>query len=221
MAQPNATDRKLLTQFLTAVCPFPPEQLESVLGRFELRDFKTGWRFSEEGEPCEYFGLVLKGIFKLERHTLEGRHYIVDFSSEGALVGNYTAWVLKGPADLTIEALEEGRVAMLRTRHHEDLFQAVPVWNEFVRRLLERELIRLADRERHLLSFDARQRYEVFVAARPHQLGRLLGKDIAAYLGITPVSLSRLAAKRRRKTRPAEKIEAPTLERARGPRLNG
>ena len=217
MSAPTSTDLVFLTRCLTSLCPFSDEQLDLVVSKIEFRDFQTEWRFSEEGGASEYFGLILKGIFKLERNAANGRHYIVDFCSEGTAISNYTAWVLKEPADLTIEALEPGRIALLRIPHYEALFQQVPVWNEFIRKVLEREIVRLANRERHLLSFDAEQRYRVFVETRQHQLGRLLNKDIAAYLGITPVSLSRLTAKLQRQKKTDRDKQRPPLHAKRGP----
>ncbi len=201
LSAPTPTDTATLIQSLNSICHFPPEQLAILLSKVEFREFETGWQLTTEGGKNEYCGIILKGIFKLERHSASGRHFIVDFCSEGAAISNHTPWVTKGPSELNIEALEPGKIALLHTSDFEQLFQLIPVWNEFVRKILDWEMVRLAEREWQLLSFSAEERHAVFLETRTHQIGRLLVKDIAAYLGITPVSLSRLNAKRMREKR--------------------
>ena len=56
----------------------------------------------------------------------------------------------------------------------------------------------LMRREHQFLTLSAEDRNLAFRREQPHVLGRVAQYEIAAYLGITPVSLSRLVAKLRR-----------------------
>lgn len=213
--KPSAADREIASAFLTSVCPFSAEELDFLLAKLHARDFKSGWSFSVQGGPSDYFGYILKGLFKLERLTDRGQLHIVDFCSEGSIISNYTAWLEKAPADLTIQALEPGRILLLPIPDYEELFARIPRFNEFVRKILERDVKRLAERECTLLTASAEERYRIFLKAHHKHVGRLMGKDIAAYLGITPVSLSRLRARR---AGGQTEIFRPTTPRGRGGR---
>ena len=66
-------------------------------------------------------------------------------------------------------------------------------------RLLELAFLEKAQRENQLLGMAADQRYAVFAETFPGLEARVAAKHIASYLGITPVQLSRLRQKRRRR----------------------
>jgi CRP-like cAMP-binding protein len=53
-------------------------------------------------------------------------------------------------------------------------------------------------RARDLLTLSAQERYLNFLVQAPELIGLLPQKDIAAYIGVTPVGLSRIAARSRR-----------------------
>jgi len=50
-------------------------------------------------------------------------------------------------------------------------------------------------RERELLTLSAEERYLLLVAERPELLGRVPQKDLARYIGVTPVAMSRIVAR--------------------------
>ena len=70
-------------------------------------------------------------------------------------------------------------------------------WERRARRLAEGALIERETREMLLLTTNANERLEWFLNNRPGLAHRLREHHIAAFLGITPVSLSRLRRRRR------------------------
>jgi len=50
-------------------------------------------------------------------------------------------------------------------------------------------------RERELLTLSAEERYRALVAERPELLGRVPQKDLARYIGVTPVAMSRIVTR--------------------------
>ena len=59
-------------------------------------------------------------------------------------------------------------------------------------KLLETQLMYKENKERFMLLYTPEERYELFCQHYPHLLHRLTDYHIAAYLGITPISLSRI-----------------------------
>ena len=82
-------------------------------------------------------------------------------------------------------------------------FQA---WEPLRTQLLERLVTHKLEREYHLLVMDGRTRYAHFCASAPQLAGRVPLAQLATYLGMTDVSLSRI----RRNTRPDSSGKSPT-----------
>jgi hypothetical protein len=58
--------------------------------------------------------------------------------------------------------------------------------------MAERQFVMEFELRKQLLNFDALERYEFLIKTQPYIFQRFALKDIASFIGITPVSLSRL-----------------------------
>jgi CRP-like cAMP-binding protein len=96
------------------------------------------------------------------------------------------------PSAYTVEAMEPSVVIEISNAALQALMQASHNWERFVRLSLERLYIRKEERERELLYLNAKRRYEAFLAKYPGLEKRIPQYHIASYIGISPVSLSRL-----------------------------
>jgi CRP-like cAMP-binding protein len=70
-----------------------------------------------------------------------------------------------------------------------------PCWNTIARKYVETLFIEKEKRERRLLSEDAATRYLSFQKDYPGLEDKIPQYQIASYLGITPVALSRIRKK--------------------------
>ena len=62
-------------------------------------------------------------------------------------------------------------------------------------KLLETQLMHKENKERFMLLYRPEQRYQIMCQQFPDLMKRLSDSHIAAYLGITPISLSRIKAR--------------------------
>ncbi len=92
----------------------------------------------------------------------------------------------------TIEAMEDAVVIEIAYDLLEELMDRSHMWEQFVRKSVERLYIRKEARERELLYLSAMERYRAFLLKYPGMDKRIPQYHIASYLGISPVSLSRL-----------------------------
>lgn len=67
--------------------------------------------------------------------------------------------------------------------------------------------VRKERRERELLTLSAEGRYRAFLEASPDLERRIPQKELARYLGVTPVGLNRIVARVRRSTGAASQAE--------------
>ena len=154
--------------------------------------------FVREGDPVRSVGFVAKGILKDYYLTEDGREFVKEFESEGCFVGPYSGLLTDGKSHFNTVALEATELLVIPLTSMKSLFERHASWEVFGRRLAEFLFLERERRERDLLIKDATERFEAFLLRYGHIANRIPQKEVAAYLGITPVSLSRLRGKARR-----------------------
>lgn len=112
-------------------------------------------------------------------------------------------WVAGGlptqslPSPCTIEALEPLQVVELDFATLRNLRQQVPCLQPVLEEALAYLFVQHAQREAQLLTLSPEARYRAFLAEHAALLPRLPQHQVASYLGISPVSLSRIRARMR------------------------
>jgi CRP-like cAMP-binding protein len=165
-------------------------ELEPLLA---IADHRKGESLVRQGdEDMEQF-FVLDGMLKRVVSNPEGREMILRFAGEADMDTSYAAWRLRTPVPYSIVAVTKARTAQI----------AMPAWVEFLERhrevksRFEYEVMKLMSEVMahtitlHLL--DAPGRLSRFQRKHPELAGRIPKKELAAYLNLTPETLSRLA----------------------------
>ncbi|MBS1152609.1 MAG: cyclic nucleotide-binding protein [Myxococcaceae bacterium] len=155
--------------------------------------------FVRPGDPSDRFGVVLQGLFRAFRVSESGGESVKAFRSEGEMIGPY-AELLQGIPSLTaIEALEPSRVLFWKSRDFQRLEQGHACWSMLARRVAEQHYILKERREQEFLDLSAEERLLRFWQEYRRLEKRLPQREVAAYLGITEVALSRIMSRRRKR----------------------
>ena len=160
-----------------------------------IADYRKGDPLVRQGdEEMEQF-FVLEGMVKRVVSNPQGREMILRFAAEGEMDTSYAAWRLRTPLPYSIVAVTQVRSAEL----------PLTLWAQFLERhpemklRFEYEVMRLMSEVMahtitlHLL--DAPGRLARFQRKHPELAGRIPKKELAAYLNLTPETLSRLKQK--------------------------
>lgn len=176
----------------------PEDDWSLFVERTCIRHVKQGTLLIEAGELVHDAYFCSKGLFRLFYTLADGREYNVGFSLENDFVTSYGAMIKGEPSSFTIEAMEDSVVIEVKYDVLQELMDKSHMWERFVRKSVERLYTRKEERERQLLYLPAKERYEAFLEKYPGLEKRIPQYQIASYLGVTPVALSRLlrAAKR-------------------------
>ncbi len=181
--------QNLLLQGMT---PAQWAELEPLLS---IGDYRKGDPLVRQGdEEMEQF-FILDGMLKRVVSNPEGREMILRFAAETEMDTSYAAWRLRTPVPYSIVAVTKVRTAELSMSLWVDFLER----HEDVKLRFEYEVMKLMSEVMahsitlHLL--DAPGRLSRFLRKHPELAGRIPKKELAAYLNLTPETLSRLKQK--------------------------
>jgi CRP-like cAMP-binding protein len=195
----NGSAAQHVLPVIAALAPLPRREWAYVERRLVLESLAPGQSLTRAGEVADRFGFVVSGLIRKLHVTARGKRVVRGFGGAGSVVGAYASLLTGQPSHLTVEALEPTQLFVLRWSELQALYQRHVCWQIVGRRLAELNLVEREQRAHELLTASASERYARFCTSHQSLLPRLRDYDIASYLGITPVSLSRLRARRRKR----------------------
>jgi CRP-like cAMP-binding protein len=157
-----------------------------------VADYRKGDPLVRQGDEQMQQFFILDGMVKRVVSNPEGREMILRFAAETEMDTSYAAWRLRTPVPYSIAAVTKVRTAEM----------PMPAWAEFIEKhaeiklRFEYEVMKLMSEVMahtitlHLL--DAPGRVLRFERKHPELVGRIPKKELAAYLNLTPETLSRL-----------------------------
>jgi CRP/FNR family transcriptional regulator, dissimilatory nitrate respiration regulator len=177
---------------LRGMTPAQWDELEPLLA---VADYRKGDLLVRQGDSEMEQFFILDGMLKRVVSNAGGHEMILRFAAETEMDTSYAAWRLGTPIPYSIVAVTKVRTAKL----------ALPQWVEFLehhpglKSLFEYEVMKVMSEVMahtitlHLL--DAPGRLSRFQRKHGELSGRIPKKELAAYLNLTPETLSRLKQK--------------------------
>jgi CRP-like cAMP-binding protein len=153
-----------------------------------------------EDEECPRLYLVRSGLLKQLYTTEDGREWIKSFAREGDLFACPIALTRGGRTTFASVAIEPSVVEFVEWRIIDALGETDIAWQAAIRLGFQRLAELKVRRERDLLTSSAEALYQQFASQAPALIDRIPQKDLAAFLGVTPVGLNRII--RRQTARP-------------------
>ena len=151
--------------------------------------------FIRAGEVPRKFAYVEKGLFRYFYLHKKGTEFTKNFIPANHFVSSYSAMIAQKPSLMFIEALHDSEIYEINYQDWLKLSNGHPCWNALLVKMLEKAFVIKETRERELLLLDAQDRYNNFIRDFPALENSVKQHLIASYLGISPVSLSRLKNK--------------------------
>ncbi|WP_324824705.1 Crp/Fnr family transcriptional regulator [Sinanaerobacter sp. ZZT-01] len=170
--------------------------LDILMSIFHQKMMKKNEFFIREGEKSTEIGLIIKGVFRSFYIDEQGNEITKYFHAEGDLLFSYLAYLSQKESTYYLQALEDSEILVTSVADFEKIMEGNYQLLLFNKKITESALVM---KEEHAISFklwDSMERYNNFSICFPGLEQRIKQCDLASYLGITPVSLSRLKAKR-------------------------
>jgi CRP-like cAMP-binding protein len=170
---------------------FNHSELEIIMPYFENKKFKKKTILLNVGTVSNEVFYIIKGCIRLYCEK-DGEELSTYFFTENMFAGSYDSFLSRKPSKVAIETLEECEVLVLNHESQERLYEIFPKMNEFIRKAIELRFVLLHDLFISYLLNSPEERYLTLLNDRPELLKRIPQHQIASFLGITPVSLSRI-----------------------------
>jgi CRP-like cAMP-binding protein len=185
-------DLEAVRKYLSGFVAVPPGEWFPFVKLLRLKKLEKGEFFCRQGEETQDLGLVLKGLLFNFYTNSEGEDFVKYFIPENNVVACYSSLIKGEPAAFSSQALEPTTLVTMKYRDLQALRERHICWERLGRISAERLYIEKEEREQRFLMEDARARYGAFVRANGELMQRVPQYLIASYLGISPVSLSRI-----------------------------
>ena len=144
-----------------------------------------------EGEICNFGIFIAEGCIRYY-YLVDGVESTGNFFFENDWYSDFESFLYGNPSLLNIEALEDCVVYLAYKNDFEKLVSEYPVFNSFLRIMMERTIKGLTGRNMAMSLLSHEERYLRFVKYCPKVVERVSLKHIASYLGVQPESLSRI-----------------------------
>lgn len=188
----EAKDLDILKSAIQRFVTLSEEDWALLAPHVSYRLIPRGEKWINEGQKEKEIGLVLEGNMR-HYYTRDGEEKTTYFYFENHIISSYISAVTGQPSLLTIEALTDARLLTFPYQLLRSLFDQSPTWERFGRLVAEYLAFGLEERMAGLLILSPEERYlELLQGNKKKIIERIPQHYIANYLGITPVSLSRI-----------------------------
>ena len=165
--------------------------------RVRTRACAAGEPVFHAGQPWPWLAVVTEGVAKLVYTRDDGSERIKSFIAEGGFFASLAALEPQGRTSFCARALTPLVIEQLPYAALQDFGDRHMAWQRALRAAIQFYGQRKEKRERELLMLTPQQRYAAFLAEEPALASRIPLQDLALYLGVTPVALSRIRARLR------------------------
>ena len=181
----------LLRQTLAPLVPLNAREQAQFEGAFIFRQVPKKFILVEQDQVAHEMVFINRGLIRLF-YRREGDDFTGFLFQEGLFASSYESMITQTPSRQVLETLEPCDLLVMPAERLMRLYETMPKMNLIARKLIEQ---RFLNAQRIFASFvldSPEQRYRDFSARHPDLLQRVPQHIIASFLGVTPVSLSRI-----------------------------
>jgi CRP-like cAMP-binding protein len=180
--------------------PLDDVNFEELMGAISFREIAPGTILLSEGEIATKLFFVVHGCLRTYFIKEDGKDITAQFFVENQVVASFESAMTKTPSRAYIEAIEDSVVGSIPLKALEEVLGKSAVMREGFSRFLMKRLVYYMQRCASYILDNPEKRYLNLLEDNPELVARLPKQYIASYLGITPVSLSRIRSRLKKKT---------------------
>lgn len=178
--------------YLATQTDLPAETIGQISNLATLRRLNKNEALLHAGEICRHKIFILDGLLRTYHIKPDGNEHILHFSQQNTWTLDVESYDKQMPSLVNIEAVERSAVLLWAKPDFDKLLRDIPELKKFSERLIARTIYHNRNRILTILSGTPEERYADFVNTYPDYLARLPLRMVAAYLGISLKTLTRI-----------------------------
>jgi CRP-like cAMP-binding protein len=181
-----------LRKHIEKIVRLTDEEFDLVVAHFTCKKYLKHQFLFQEGEPVKYNYFIISGLLKLVYTDDTAKQHIVSFAMEDWWENDFYAYYTQSNATMALVCLEDTQVLCLSLENYRSLCTKIPKMERF---FLEKANFGFIGAQRRIISWltsDAKTRYEQLLKQYPSLVQRVPKSQLAAYLGVSRETLSRL-----------------------------
>lgn len=183
-----------LKDILTKICPLPPDSLDLIAGKVGKVCVRKGTLLIEADKICRDVYFISKGIVRAYCYE-NGRDITFWIGEEGSVALSMQSYISSSPGYENIITIEDCILYRISSDDLHKLYKQDIALANWGRVFAEKEILRAEKSLIPQLFTTGTERYRRLLKEQPQLLNRIPLENLASYLGITPVSLSRIRSK--------------------------
>jgi CRP-like cAMP-binding protein len=184
--------REILIQHVSKFVHLTDEQVDYFLLHFKEHSFKKTQVLISEGDKVDREYFVLSGCLKSFFINDEAKMYILQFAMPTWWASDYSALYNNTRASSNLDCITDAEVLSLSNTDREKLCNEIHSIEHFFRWRTNRGFVASQRRLLSLMNSSAKARYEELMRLYPELYNIVPKQLIAAYLGVSRETLSRL-----------------------------
>jgi CRP-like cAMP-binding protein len=185
-----------LRNFIKFYCELTPEELDRVISKFSARIVGKNRHLSKQGQTCSEFVYTVQGCFRHYLKDNHGKEITTWIVFDDMLATELSSFISRLPTKFYITALTDSEINTISRTDLYDLYQEIPAFQQFGRKIAEEVAIGAINRVVSHLNESAALRYENLLKKSDY-IQKIPLKYLASFLGVTETSLSRLRKRKR------------------------
>ena len=168
------------------------EGFKDLLNSVIIKKIPAGTILLSEGDIAANLFLVARGCLRTYFIKENGSEITSQFFIEGQMVMSFESATTGKPSRLYIDAIEDSIIGFIKIKTFKKLLLEKNAARDHFNRFLISRLIYYMNQQASFILDSPEKRYIKFMHDNPELVSRIPQQYIASYLGITPVSLSRI-----------------------------
>lgn len=185
--------RSTIIEFISQYITITEEETAIIEDSKCIKEFSKGDVLLSEGEYATRCFYILEGCVR-SYYLIDGEEKNTEFFVENATIVPLS-YRIKQPSRYYLSCLEDAVISVATPEQNQLLIERVPKLKDLIVILNENNIVRAQLMYDDFKNMNPEQRYFKLIAERPDLIHRIPQYHLATFLGITPVSLSRLRAR--------------------------
>jgi len=185
-----------MTEFLNQINKYTQLSKEAELdfiSKLKSKSYKKGDIVNKEGQICKQMYFIENGLVK-QYYNHKDRVFVLRFFSEKNIFTALDSFINQTPADFLTVALEDTNLIYIDYEDVQLLAKNHHTFETFLRKIFSSAALYNISRIKEMFNNDATELYLSFSKNNQHLLQRISLGDIASYIGVSQVTLSRIRA---------------------------